>query len=187
MSAPDNRFAAFDASEVWAPIPGFESSYEISTFGRVRSLTRVVPSRRWGHKKVQGRDMVLAECCDGYRGVNLCAEGVAYKRLVHRLVALTFLGKSDLPVVRHLDGDKTNNRVTNLAWGTDKENTGDRWTHGTMIFGEAHRRAVLSDSQVQIIRRMHARKFSTKGLARSFGVGESTIHNVVKRNTWRHV
>ena len=59
----------------------------------------------------------------GYMQVKLSKNGVEKKPLVHRLVALTFLPNSlQLPQVNHIDGDKTNNNVTNLEWCTGSDN-----------------------------------------------------------------
>lgn len=62
----------------------------------------------------------------GHHFVSLkCKNGLSYK-LVHRLVAITFIpNPNNLPIVRHLDDNKDNNNVSNLAWGTIKDNVAD--------------------------------------------------------------
>ena len=69
---------------------------------------------------------------NGYLYVNL--NGVDGKRLtrrVHRLVAIAFIPNPDnLPVVMHIDNDKTNPDVSNLKWGTCQENTQDAFNDG---------------------------------------------------------
>ncbi len=87
--------------EEWKPVSGTQD-YEVSSMGRVRRKTRILKS--W---------------CDnsGY-----CVVGPKYQRkvkhkAVHRLVAEAFLpSQAGMPIVNHLDGDKTNNSLTNLEW-----------------------------------------------------------------------
>ncbi len=107
----------------WLPIPGYEGLYEISDQGDIKSLHR--SGRRTAllmHPDVQK---------SGHGRIALVKDGIETRYLVHRLVALTFLGPSDLPVVRHLDDDPRNNAVGNLAWGTYAENTQDSIRNGT--------------------------------------------------------
>ena len=73
-----------------------------------------VLSHKWGPPKV-----LKPGNMNGYRGVNL--NGTQYK--VHRLVALAFIPNTDnKPFVHHKDGDKANNKVSNLEWVTNSEN-----------------------------------------------------------------
>ena len=69
----------------------------------------------------------------GYMRVRAVIDGKRKSLFVHKLVAFLFIGArpSAMHEVRHLDGDRTNNNVTNLAWGTRKENAADRKSHGT--------------------------------------------------------
>lgn len=112
--------------ENWKPIPGYEGYYEVSDNGRVRSVTRVVnsSSRNGGMRLRHSKILRMKRKRNGYLSVQLSKEGCARDNMVHRLVAMTFLGDktgSDL-VVNHLNLDKTDNRVCNLEWCTDKEN-----------------------------------------------------------------
>lgn len=117
--------------EQWKAIPGFEGSYEISNFGSVRSLERHV--ERGGPNGtthyVQGGLMTPQRHNKGYRKVSL--SGTNY--FIHRLVLLTFIGPApaDKPQTRHLDGDPTNNRLTNLRWACQAENEDDKRYSGT--------------------------------------------------------
>jgi len=93
--------------ELWADIPGF-ANYEVSTWGQVRR---------------KGRRVLKASVARGYLKVQLSMSGVASQRLIHRLVALTFLPNPDnLPEVDHKDRVKTNNRLSNLRWVSRREN-----------------------------------------------------------------
>lgn len=107
--------------EVWKPISGFEGLYEVSNFGRVRSLTRFATNGRL----FEGQLLNTADNGTGYRVVNLHKDGKQKMILVHRLVAQAFI-KNENPEkkhqINHIDGDKTNNAVSNLEWCSWKEN-----------------------------------------------------------------
>ena len=99
--------------EIWCPIKGYESLYEVSDQGRVRSL-------KFGKERIlkPGRNP------EGYLVVCLCKNGEIKQCLVHRLVAQTFIPNPDnLPQVNHKDEDKENNSVQNLEWCTNKYNS----------------------------------------------------------------
>lgn len=111
--------------EVWRPVVGYENEYEVSSLGRVRRV-KAAQGARVGRILAQ-QEMPLR---GGYMSVGL-TKGCLKKRFrVHRLVADAFLGPSDLPLVRHLDGDPKNNSAANLMHGTVSENAQDRTAHG---------------------------------------------------------
>lgn len=110
-------------TEAWTPIPD-QADYEISDHGRVRSLKRGTP-------------YMLKPQANALRGGYLhvgTSQGVGhqYTLKVHVQVALAFLGpRPDGLVIRHLDGNATNNHLDNLAYGTFLENSADQRKHGT--------------------------------------------------------
>jgi hypothetical protein len=111
--------------EEWRDIGGYEGSYQVSNFGRVKSLDRVVMGR-WGTDR-RIKEKVLKEFVsrNGYCIIELCLDGVRKKHLVHRMVAKAFvLGEKDGDQVNHIDEDKTNNNSNNLEWCTPRENVG---------------------------------------------------------------
>ena len=75
--------------------------------------------------EVVGRDGPLYKREDkyGYLYVRLSIDGNSKHRTIHRLVAETFLpNKQNLPQINHKDGNKKNNKVSNLEWCTQKHN-----------------------------------------------------------------
>lgn len=110
--------------------------YRVTRDGRVFS-----PFCNW--RGLGEREMKPSLNSNGYPSVRLTIDGQTCKRVrlaVHRLVAREFLGPRPSPehVVRHLNGDKTDNRAVNLAWGTAKENSMDRERHGRTARGDRH-------------------------------------------------
>lgn len=99
--------------EKWKPIVDYEGLYEVSNLGQVRSIPR---SRCKG-------GILKPHINKGYEYVHLCKNGKPYYAKVHRIVADAFLevipGKTH---VNHIDGNKTNNHVSNLEWCTALEN-----------------------------------------------------------------
>ena len=118
--------------ELWTAIPGYDGFYEVSNFGNVRSLTRFVPYGRHKGMVYTGRD--IKQFISGkYLSVKLAKAGVTKTVYTHELVLLAFEGArpktASRSEIRHLDGDKLNNALTNLKYGTIKENTADRKLH----------------------------------------------------------
>lgn len=121
--------------ELWKPIPGYEGRYEASDQGRIRSLPRIVSSgNRSGVRSVPGVLRTAWRDPKGYLSVNIARDGDrARSQRVHNLVLMAFVGPKPTPEhqARHLDGDPSNNRPSNLRWGTSSENNLDRVVHGT--------------------------------------------------------
>lgn len=106
--------------ELWKPIKGYESKYEVSNFGRVKSLC----CNRMG--KITNRELIMSthDNGNGYVQVILMKDNKRRAFYVHRLVAEAFIDNSEnLKQVNHLDYDRKNNRVDNLEWCSAKENT----------------------------------------------------------------
>lgn len=109
--------------EVWRPIPGYESYYEASSQGRIRSVPRLAKGR-WGHYQTRRHTLKPNNVRHGYLQVKFSINGVKEQPLVHRLVAKTFIPNPlELPQVNHKDGNPSNNVVSNLEWCTDSENS----------------------------------------------------------------
>lgn len=109
--------------EEWRQIPGYEGLYEVSSYGRVRSLDRYVKGRYGNYRLHKGKILRLELSNSGYYFVELMHK---YKRkhfYVHRLVAEAFIDNlHSFRDVNHKDEDKTNNIVDNLEWCDHKYN-----------------------------------------------------------------
>ena len=123
--------------EIWKAIPGYPG-YEASTHGRVRSVDRIVEfkNRRGTKAKCKKKGRVLSNNLinSGYLVVHLHKNGRRNRKVitVHKLVAELFIGpKPEGCEVLHKDGDKHNNHVSNLRYGTKSENGQDKVFHGS--------------------------------------------------------
>lgn len=149
--------------------------YEVSDHGHVR---RCRPDRLG---RMSGKLLATPLNDKGYPHLNLHVGGRQYLRRVHRLVCEAFHGPrpSLSHEVRHLNGDRTDNRASNLTWGTSTENKLDTARHG-----RAHRRHVAPVLQPEHVREIRSSPAPRKELARRFGVSPATITLV--RNGQRH-
>lgn len=99
--------------EIWKPIKGFEGSYEVSNYGNVRSLDRMVKCLN-GYEHRNGKMLKPHKNKKGYMSVSL---GKNNQKLVHRLVAEAFVPNPDnLPIINHIDENPSNNFSSNLEW-----------------------------------------------------------------------
>lgn len=177
--------------EEWKAIREFEGFYEVSNRGRVRSKARIVHHRRTHFRKV--RERILSEGLNaaGYPQVDLCRGGEERPRPIHSLVAEAFLGRRPQGhEVNHLDGNKANNRVENLAYVTPSENVRHAVRNGLRKSprGEDHSQAKLSAAAVKRIRLDYQRGGVTQmEIARRYAVSDKTISAIVTRRSWKHI
>lgn len=105
--------------EIWKDIIGFEGMYQISSWGRVKSMPKQHPCVQGGFYMTKERILIPRKHSNGYLNVQLCKSGKRRNYYIHRLVATAFL-RNDNPKeytdVNHMNEDKTDNHVTNLEW-----------------------------------------------------------------------
>ena len=156
-----------DAREEWRPVPGFER-YQVSDLGRVRGPCGIM--RGCLHKK-------------GYRKVTLCRAGLGSEnRLVHELLLLAFRGPRPVGMEsRHINDCKTDDRLTNLVYGTVADNVADAIRNGK------RNNIKLSLMDVRGIRKRCCRRGDARNLAREYGVSVSQVRRIARGNRWAGV
>jgi hypothetical protein len=172
MSVEEARLLCVQGEEVWVPAVGLFGR-EVSNFGRIRNpeterVQKVVPEKRSGYVKV----------LDG--------------PLLHRVVLLSF---DDAPfdgaIIRHTpDPDRANNALTNLRWGTYKDNGEDTKKDGRTLTGEKHPRATMTDAQVEEGMRLYAENGWTTQQLSDFlpgNIGQGNASDIVNGKIWGHV
>jgi hypothetical protein len=179
-------------SEAWRPVPGYPN-YSISDRGRVRfdgcrldvSDSRGRVYSRWMKPRILRASKPTAR---HYSQVGIYGTAGRLHVAVHRLVLEAFVGpRPDRAHTRHLDGDRSNNRLSNLRYGTIEENFADKKLHGTHTCGERCGTSKLKPAEIPIIRGLKACGISQAEIARRFGVAPMTISRVVRGHRWTHV
>jgi len=158
-------------------------------------------SRRWrnaGYKTKDGAEVFignklrkLAGSVDtsGYRKYCLGNNGKKTTATGSVLVLLAFEGaRPDGMLACHNNGDKLDNRISNLRWDTPKSNTADIKKHGNQNFciGERVGTSKLNEKQVRVIRHAIGYGSSDCGIAKLFGVCRETIRKIRLGITWSH-
>jgi len=174
-------------------IKHYEGKYSVTKCGRVYSH----PKPFGTHQMTQGAYMTISDNGKGYKNVTL--QGKIF--YVHRLVGQAYIpNPQNKPEINHLDGDKSNNHVSNLEWCTRSENIKhaydtklrettqiqrDSASKARKVFN-TNRRS-LSNDDIHRIRRLHGEGHSTVKLGKEYGMSYQAIQNIVKRLTYREV
>jgi hypothetical protein len=172
----------------WKTIPGF-SRYEVSNKGQIRILKSKNSS---GFYNIDPpRIMGLNHHRDGYRGISLIRD-IDSKRIgrgVQRWMLMAFnpVDNCEVLEVRHKNGVPDDNRLSNLEWGTRKQNGEDRIKHGTSGRGENNPRATLTEFDVLGILILKLKKLSNRKIAEMFNVKISTINHISARDSWKYL
>lgn len=179
-------------AEEWRPVQGAEGRYEVSSLGRVKSLERVVycgtRKGKRAYRTVPEKILKIGLDSDGYHQVLIASkEGEKFKSTkVHQLVAAAFLGEKPAGSwVLHGPNGKEDNAITNLYYGTPAQNVQDKWRDGTIIIGEKHHKAKLTQEDILTIRDCHAKGMTMKEIAKIYGVNQSAIHKIIARVNWK--
>jgi NUMOD4 motif-containing protein/HNH endonuclease len=171
--------------EEWRAVVGYEGFYEVSDLGRVRSIDRVVAC---GHQvlNLKGKVLRVAIAKNGYPVVTLFKLGKGRTSLVHTLILEAFVGSKPTEMHEgcHGDGDRANSVLSNLRWGTPKENRNDSRRHGTLSKGEDRPNAKINE---QIVQQIRTDTRSLTDIAKHHGIGLTTAWKVKNRVTWKHV
>lgn len=172
-------------SEIWKPVVGYESRYDVSNLGRVRTAFE---SPHPNARPFAGRLRKLYKSTLGYIRVSLNRDGVKSHFSVHILVLQAFRGRRPAGhVSRHLDGSRNNSELSNLEWSTQSRNLADRIKHGTHNKGSRHPNSKLTESDAVKIRLEAAHGKANTQIAREFGVTPANIGYVVNRKSWTHI
>lgn len=164
--------------ERWKIVKGFPA-YQVSSFGRVRSVARTIQQKdRLGklYEKSLPSVTLRPGSCRGYLQVQLGTYGKSHK--VHRLVASAFLENiHNKPQVNHKDGDKANNVVANLEWSTHTEN--QRHARQTGLHKFRGKPIVAICDSIGYV-------FASTKIAEDYGYNRSAIRNVLTGSKKTH-
>jgi len=169
--------------EQWRPAVGFEGLYSVSDRGRIRrdKATRMNPVGSIVRTPVD------------QRGYPMCSirghTGKFTTKRVHVMVLEAFAGpRPEGYISRHLDGNPSNNNVSNLRWGTYRENSADTKRHGRATTGENHPFCRLTEAKVRMIRVLwEARVFPRCEIAEVFGISDAHVSGICNGTFWKEV
>ncbi len=168
--------------EVWLPVVGWEGLYEVSDWGKVRSLDRVVLCHDGRQLRICGR--LLRTCPDrkGYLTAKLWKENRERTCRVHTLVAEAFLGPRPAGMdVCHGSADRTDNRAANLRYGTRAANMADKLRDGTAQRGEKGNGAKMTEVEVLAIR---ISRESGVAMAHRYGISTAQVSRIRTGKRW---
>lgn len=159
------------------PIPSFPG-YSITRDGRVWSLK----SSKWMSTRVSKGSLGKG---GGYITIGLRDSNGQRTVGVHRLLLETFVGPCPAgKQCRHLDGNRRNNALENLCWGTPYENVADGIAHGTHKVGTTK----LTEYKVSWIKQLLATgRFTNRRIAKVFNVSSNTISDIKTGKHWTRV
>lgn len=162
-----------EGTECWRPVSGNED-YHISSWGRVKG------------KRVE---FLRTHLSHGYHVVSLSDGTSAKTARVATMVLEAFIGPRPFPEAQaaHGDGDKGNNRLSNLRWATALENQADVDRHGNRCKGSNVCGSVLTEADIPRIRDRVKRGERYPKIASDFGVSISTISLIKNEKIWKHV
>lgn len=168
----------------WRDIPDYEGIYQVSEYGDVRSLPRVIMRRNGRKKTIEGK-ILKPYTYDkyGHLSVALGKNGIKKHKTIHSLVMLAFAGSRPFPEcdIRHLDGNSKNNYIGNLVYGTRSENMTD-----CSMQGKVHGQK-LSKEEVIKIRELSKEGIPHRKIAKIFGIHSSSVMDIIKRRSYKWI
>lgn len=171
-------------NEEWKTVPGIDERYEVSSLGRARSWCKRGP----GSQKSSEPQLLKTTISHGYYYVEVRVAGEARPKRcrLSRLVLLAFAGepKSGYEFALHNDGDKTDNSLSNLRWGSRSENESDKDIHGTKLRGETANPAKLNESQVLEIKELLRDGQTCASIARQYHVSRNAVSLIKSGKNW---
>lgn len=179
--------------ELWEDVKDYKGIYSISNLGRIKRILNSSETNSEGILKLQINPY-------GYSQITLCKNGHRRTLKLHRLVLESFIGNCPNGMeCCHMDGNKQNNQLTNLRWGTKSENAQDAIRHGTFsrfqACGTNNKMSKLTDYEIKLILQLlqsgrngySGRKWLQKEIAALFNVDQSTISCISIGKTWKHI
>jgi len=179
-----------EVEEVWRDLPNYERIYQISNLGRVKSKDHFVYYLEGGKKRSRiqiGRFLKLQTSLKGYLQVCISKDGTKLNTGVHILVALSFIPNNEnKEQVNHINCIKTDNRVENLEWCTNRENQNHAIKNNLLNpnYGEKHHMAKFTNNQVYEFRELHKKGITCSEIAKSNNISITAMFNILNHKTY---
>ena len=171
--------------ENWIPVKGYEGFYEVSDHGRVKSLSRYVRCHTDSKRLHKGKILENIIPPDRYYKALLCRNGETKQVYIHTLVCEAFIGpRPKNSHCMHLDGDKKNNHISNLRYGSPSCNAAFMIDDGTVSRGVKRYNAKLDEVKVREIRKLAKKGISHRLIAEQYGIGRRTACAIALKQNW---
>lgn len=172
--------------EVWVKPPRFGGLLEVSSLGRVRTVTREMTTWRGGKVKIPGRMVTLRRHPWGYFWCEFMLRRQKHCEFVHRLVAEAFHGPAPegMPYACHGDNNPQNNVPDNLRWGSPSDNSQDKWRHGTQPHGDQIWWRKVDSAEVIAMRDMRSAGMKLKDISTFYGISQAQVCRICTGTRW---
>jgi hypothetical protein len=164
-------------NRIWKDVVGYEGLYKVSDDGNIYSARR---------KGTRGGVLKCGDIKEYYR-VSLHRDGERNIELVHRVVAIAFIpNDNNFPQINHKNGNKKDNRVSNLEWSSSRENILHAYRNKLHPGqrGELNGNAKLTIKEVDEIRKLYNEGHLQKSIAKAYGVTQVTVSDVITHKRW---
>lgn len=181
--------------EIWKDINDFIGYYQISSFGRIRSVDRYITDVDGKERFYKGKILNQSVNSSNYKKVRLHKDNAGKNLYTHRLVAEHFIpNPENKPEVNHIDGNKWNNYYLNLEWVTDKEQTQHAYDNNLADISGFNKHQVsqtgrqFTMSEIEEIRNEYNNGLTIKELTEKHNINyNSTTCNIVHNKTYNDI
>lgn len=175
--------------ETWKDIKGYEGLYQVSNYGQIRALDRIVKdTTKDRSQKIKGHMLSKTDNGRGYKIVILYKNGKRKNAYVHRLVAEHFIeNPNSLREVNHKDFDKDNNSVENLEWVSSSENkkhlfNDARGKEKILKSVKTRFKNIINGREKEIIKEYTKNNKTIRIISKEYKLNPATITKLLKMN-----